>query len=451
MRLGKLTILACVLMAAVMVGILCGRLLDWSVVLGANIPQVQLGLDYSWGVLIAFLLGISILVWPVSWKDRQLLILLWGVRCVVTLFLMLFYEAHYGLDAYMYFDKSKTLSPDWVTDLFSNGTQTVINFTALLSQILAVHSYHALKVIYSMFGLVAGYLFYRAACMYLRKERRDILLLFGLYPSFLFWSSMLGKDPIIILGCAIYAVGVVGYWRERHTGYIAVVILGVMISGLIRVWMMPILLAPLIVFGLRGRGMRAFVTNVLLLVLVTGGGALGISRFAQEMNVQSQEDIIKATNNISHQWNFGGSAGKTATITSVSDLVRVSIPEAFGALFRPLPFEVMNVFGFLAGLEDLILVALLVRAWARLRLSDLKNPIIQWLTLLITEWALVYGPVSAQNMGTAVRFRLQILPFLLAQLLYLGRAQEPEGVPSTPQPDLKWKGILQHVRHMRFS
>lgn len=451
MQFSKLTILAGALLAAVIIGYICSSLLDWSAVLGANIPQVQMGFDYFWGVVIAFLVGLSLLLWPVSWKDRQLLILLWSARCVVTLFFMLFYESHYGLDAFMYFDRSRTLATDWTSDLFSDGTATVTNFTSLLSACLPFHSYHALKVIYSMFGLAAGYLFYRAACMYMGKERRELLLLFGLYPSILFWSSILGKDPLIILGCSIYALGVAGFWRKREAGYIAVVILGVVISGLMRVWMMPILLAPLIVFGLRGRGIRAVVTNILLLALVTTGMAFGISRFAEKMNVQSQEDLIKTTNDISHDWNAGGSAGKTATINSSSDLLRVSIPEAFGALFRPLPFEVMNAFGFLAGMEDLILVALLIRAWSRLRLSDLKDPVIQWLTLLVTGWAIVYGPISAQNMGSAVRFRLQILPFLLAQLLYLGRQEEPEGVPSTPQRELKWKGILQHVRDMRFS
>src|SRR5690606_22583316 len=91
------------------------------------------------------------------------------------------------------------------------------------------------------------------------------------------------------------------------------------------------------------------------------------------------------------------------------------------ALFRPLPFEILSPFGMLAGLENAFLVYLLLWAIRRTRLRDLKDPFVAWMLLTIGTWATVYGFVSYQNLGSAVRFRLQILPLLLIVLLHLAQ------------------------------
>ena len=47
-------------------------------------------------------------------------------------------------------------------------------------------------------------------------------LLLGLYPSIIFWSSILGKDPIAFLGIGMYVFGVVGWSRtSRRCGHCA--------------------------------------------------------------------------------------------------------------------------------------------------------------------------------------------------------------------------------------
>jgi hypothetical membrane protein len=78
----------------------------------------------------------------------------------------------------------------------------------------------------------------------------------------------------------------------------------------------------------------------------------------------------------------------------------------------------------LAGLENLLLLFLLSLAIIRTRWKDFKNPIILWATLLVLTWATVYSFISSQNLGAAVRFKLQILPILLGLLLYLGQQRQ---------------------------
>jgi membrane associated rhomboid family serine protease len=104
---------------------------------------------------------------------------------------------------------------------------------------------------------------------------------------------------------------------------------------------------------------------------------------------------------------------------------------AFTALFRPLPGEVLNPFGLLAGLESLVLLALLLRASRRAKWKEFKQPLILWASTLILIWAVVYGFASIQNLGTAVRWKLQVLPLLVGLLCYLGR-RRPEMLQRFP-------------------
>jgi hypothetical protein len=85
----------------------------------------------------------------------------------------------------------------------------------------------------------------------------------------------------------------------------------------------------------------------------------------------------------------------------------------FAALFRPLPGEIMNPFGILAGLENLTLLVLFIfsiRQFGKKLVLD-KNHLLVLLILLI--WSGIYGFISFQNLGSGVRFRLQAMPFLI--------------------------------------
>jgi hypothetical protein len=68
-----------------------------------------------------------------------------------------------------------------------------------------------------------------------------------------------------------------------------------------------------------------------------------------------------------------------------------------------------------------VLIAGLIRTW-------LAGIMVGSLVVLLL-WALSYAFVSSQNFGTAVRYRVQILPILLGLLLYLGRDRRSARLP----------------------
>jgi hypothetical protein len=91
----------------------------------------------------------------------------------------------------------------------------------------------------------------------------------------------------------------------------------------------------------------------------------------------------------------------------------------FTALFRPLPGEILNPFGLFAGLENLLMLWLLVAAIRKEGMAIFKEPIVTWAVSLVMVWSFLYGFISYQNLGSAARFKLQILPVLFSLSVYL--------------------------------
>lgn len=395
--------------------------------LGHNIPQDKLGDDYLFGLFWAAVLWLSIVFWPVPTGHKEDLFWLWAGKCFVLLGFMLLVENHYNdMDGYTYFDRSREGGLEWHGFESAAGTENIVNLARLFRVVLPVDSYHASKVSFGMVGLVAVYLFYRAAVLFLGYEDRRLLYILAFWPSLLFWSSLLGKEPIILLGVALYVYGAVGWHRFKRLRYLALITLGVALAMLVRLWMGPILLAPLAIFALIG--VRDVVLKAVFAVFVAGIFWLAVDQFKNQFNIQTNEDALNTLNSWAQTEGGKGGSGQ-AVSADITDIVQFAlfVPRAvFTALFRPLPGEVPNAFGWLAGIEDLALLSVAALALVRMRWKSLGDPIVLWALGLVGVWALAYGVISYVNLGTAHRYRLQILPILLSVSLYLGRRRPKE-------------------------
>ena len=404
-----------------------------------RIPQDDMASDFRVGFLWAVALWLSLLVWPVRFADKRALLHIWLVKLLVVLGAIVVMERQYdGQDAFFYFGQPQREGFRWPGFTFGDGTSNILSLSWLHQQVMPA-CYHAMRVSFAMVGLIAIYVFYRAAVRFLGREDIRVLYLLALFPGILFWSSILGKDPVILLGISLYVYGVVGVHTHRRAdfkrfAYIVSLAAGIALASLIRVWLGPILVAPLIVFVLFG--VRNVLVRVLMVMVVAGAFARVISLTNETFNVESREDLIERTDDVSHRWSGGTEAagGSSLSVTRFQDLgsmVKFAPLGAFTALFRPLPGEVLNPFGLLAGLESLVLLALLLRASRRAKWKEFKQPLILWASTLILIWAVVYGFASIQNLGTAVRWKLQVLPLLVGLLCYLGR-RRPEMLQRFP-------------------
>jgi len=421
----KLTVVSALIVLVVVTA--TPRYLDLVSVFGHYIPQGDLPTDYLKGVVWSFALGLSILLWPVSRANKRSLLAAWGAKIAVTLGVMLLYESLYGLDAYMYFDQSNKGAfslAEFSLVAADAGTKNIINI-ASLNNVLVPNSYHALKVSFAMIGLVGVYLFYRSAVTFLGREERRIFYLIAFFPGIFFWSSILGKEPVVFFAISLYVYGIINWHVQRRYRNFLPMAAGIALGMLIRIWLGPIMVIPAgLLFFKSCRNLpakAALVVISLALLSLTAGPML------ERFKIQAFEDVLSAADKTTQGFvtTEGGSTQQlNVDLTSPAGALKFLPVAAFTALFRPLPGEVMNPFGLLAGIESAILLTLLIKACRRTRLKELADPLTLWAVSFVAIWALVNGIVSSTNFGVGVRYKLQVLPVLLGVLLHLSRKRE---------------------------
>jgi len=404
------------------IGMFGPRFMRLVVTMGHNIPQANVGTDYLTGLFWATTIGVSMLFWPVPARLRAPLMGAWIAKCFVMLAVMLIMEDRYfWMDAWVYFQDSAQKAGLFDGFALGHGTDNIICLARLHGRIFP-YSYHFMKVTFGLIGFLGCYLFYRAVVMYLGFEDHRMFYVMFFWPSIIFWSSGVGKDPIVYFGLGLYALGVLGWLRTRRFRYFLYLPLGVLIAMTIRLWMGPILLGPLVVFAyltVRSLIPRVLLSAVLAVVSVVGMHQV-MERFAEENRTTSALDRI---NYLTETKSGAGGSGQEVDVDlSDPEQVATFLPlGVFTALFRPLPGEVLNLFGTLAGVEDVALLALMFLAVTRTSWKRLSEPVMAWLLVLIMGWAVVYSPISSLNLGMGHRYRLQIMPFMLGWLLFQAR------------------------------
>lgn len=404
---------------------------DWGhgyVSIGLGIFETEPALDYMIGWLYAFLLLFSIVFWPVNRDHKGILMKLWIVRCVITLGVMLVYEGFYSLDAFGYFHESRYAVFRWPVSIKDNWS--LLSYAAwwINQTFLIDDSYHALKVIFSMLGMLGSYFLYLGIKAHTMQEDFRLMVLLQVVPSMLFWSSILGKDPVNFFAICLYAYGVLSY-LAGHNWLISLVkiTIGIGLAYLIRPWTAQILMVPLVVIAFKRIPFAPLRwASYCALPLVAKQFA---DSFMQKIGVSSAQDLVVATQAVSRSWSRGGSAMEAPNFSSVGDIMSFAPLGMFTALFRPLPGEIMNPFGMLAGIENLILLCLVIvgikKKWNNWSITpDGERTLLVWGLLTILCWSFVYGFISYQNLGAAFRFRLQILPVLIMFVLFLNRESE---------------------------
>jgi len=394
---------------------------------GKNLPDNDLPADYLVGLWYGLGLSLFVFALPANAQERKVLLFSWLVRVLVVAGPVLIFEGHYtGGDSFAYYDAAR-----WglYYDVKDYGGH-VVNFptSTLFMQAVTttiynfgLHSFRAIKMTFAMIGFLGVYLFYRAAVLFLRQRSSKLLLALGLVPSILFWSSGISKDPLIMFGVALYSFGAVGLCTRRNLLYLIPVGLGLLISSLVRPWMAPIMCFWLIAAGLTIRG------HLVTKLAVGAVGLVAMIYLAQGVlatfSVKSQGELLETLQQNQRTFVGGGSRLESVSVVEWSDALKFAPIGAFTAFFRPFPGEVMNLFGIIAGVEDVGFLLLFARALIRLRLRDFADPVVAGTAGMLLVWAFFYAFVSSGNLGSAARYRLQVLPLLIMLLMFLGRKE----------------------------
>jgi hypothetical protein len=387
---------------------------------GVNIPTDNVVRDYAWGIAWAGILLVAILAWPIRWEHKKLLAVGWLARCCVALVVMLPYEEHYpGADCWNYFQQAHFGLAELAPRMMNGGSDLVI-WLGALHLAIGPDSYHAMKLSFAFAGLAGVYLFYLAAELLLGRSAPWAFWALLLYPSILFWSTILGKDPLMLAAIGLNVWGVVNVAVRRRNAYLAAVLAGAAAASAIRIWMGPMLILPCIVvliFSLQSPAKR------LIAVLLVGLALAALAPAAAErLRLDSAADLLETTRTLTGGWDRANSSLKLdVELDSTWDLVLFTPQSVFIAFFRPLPGDVLNVFGWLAGCENLGLLTLSIAALFRFRLRYFRNPLFLWGTGLVMTWGLFYSVVAYKDLGSVVRYKLQVLPIMLSLIVCILR------------------------------
>ncbi len=410
--------------------------------------QPNLELDYVVGILMWIVFAVGILV--AGGDSRRMLLLGWVGKLFVALVAMLFYEQLYDSDSTSYFSFRLTRYHPQAdlrdTDLITNillifnadpnneniGSANFMRLFALITFWMPPY-FHALKVVFAFFGFLGSWYFYRAVVVALGREYLPAFYLLVFSPSIMFWSSTLGKDPLVFLFIGLYAYGgAIWLVQGRLTAFwlIGTGILGV---SIVRPWVSLMGMAALLAASVVGRR-RLWQAAVLALA-----GAAGFYLYWENISlvfgdVVLSEFILQRAEGVAQDTaRSGGSGGELPDLKGGASLGTALPWIIFTGLFRPLPFDITNPLTALAAAENTAVLCLALVAICRFRLVYFRDALVLWPILFCLMWATLYGLIVMANFGTGVRYKLQVWPFLVMVLLLLthkeGRALLASRIP----------------------
>jgi hypothetical protein len=343
-------------------------------------------------------------------------------------------------DASTYHDAGAILAPLFRHGHYGNlGQITGTRFMEILTgQVYALIGPTGLGgfVVFSWFGFLGCYLFYRAfRVAYPDGDGRRYALLVFFFPTMLFWTSSTGKEAFMALVLGAAALGSSQLIAGRLRGLVWLA-LGVWGAAVVRGHMALMIgvglavAAPIAVLagGSRGDGRRRSRLGgaVLVLALLLAGSTLigTAEKFlgVQSLNVESAQEKLDS---VQHQTSEGGSTYTTLSPNNPFGFVFDGVT----VLFRPFPIEAHNVQAVMAGLEGIAILVVCVgsrRRLARVPRELLRRPYAAF--ALVYTFAFIYAFSSINNFGILVRERSQLLPvlFVVLCLPLPGGNQDPD-------------------------
>lgn len=256
----------------------------------------------------------------------------------------------------------------------------------------------------------------------------SVIIGFLLWPTVLYWTSGLTKESLLIgSGAWLLALVVRWYYGAGRPGAMAVVggLLLALLFFKMRFFFAALLLGLLVALGIVRLAQRLtggqprWVQVVLLLIVLVGGTrvvgevapTLHFNKFSTEL-LYNYTDLRNRSQGRPHI-EFPDFVPTAASMAVNAPLAIIS------TIGRPLPWETAKPLYVAAGLENLVLLALLgvaVVAGVQGQGGRLPFALALVLVLYCIALAALLG-LSTPNLGTLSRYRAALLPFLVLLLL----------------------------------
>lgn len=379
---------------------------------------------YSLAVALLLFIGLTIVV--TLFRNKQLTYI-WLIKAFVTLIVMIPYEMYYGLDAYMYYAEAVHF-----TGIHSHGKAGTFN-TIFINYILTYiggDSYYSLKLLNSFIAYLGIVFLFKSYEHIMKKSglslKNDyfVYVLF-LFPSILFWSSILGKDPLNLFFVGLFTYGFVRFMDKKRLVAALWIFIGVVGVHYIRSWYSIIMVMSIGLYYSRFSSPRHILTMLIFAPLFY----VVFKEFLTMQHISTFQDIFDKMSYTSEKLTYGGSSTEVSEINGLFDYLVYYIPNLFTSLFRPMPWDIRNPFSLLAAVENVAMLYFVYKYIFKNWRAVFKHKYMRFLILFIFSWSLFYVIISPNNLGMAVRFKLQVLPAMLiviwvSRQIYLKKQKE---------------------------
>jgi hypothetical protein len=310
------------------------------------------------------------------------------------------------------------------------GTGTMSALAAWTFYLLGPSKYAACVAfaVLSLCGKIGIYRVFRANVDTAFRWHVAIAALF--VPSFVFWSSGLIKEAVVVAGFGWSFYGLHLWIREgRPVPGWALMMAGAAPMLLIK----PYILFPFVLAGgswyYWSRSLKRGRVRIrpvhLLVAAVLGLG--GIVLLGQQFPEYSLDNFAAQTSSLQQLGRHGGSAFALSSGIPTTLVGQFAYAPAalLTSLFRPLLFEVHNLPSLANAAETTVLTILFARILFTRNLGKVRrqiadNPFLVFCVVFVIAFGIAVG-LASSNLGTLSRYRCPLLPFFVVLLLVLGK------------------------------
>ena len=318
-------------------------------------------------------------------------------------------------DANSYWNVSRTYSfNDFKEGIFDGeGTQFMRAFTFPFSNLLGM-SYLANTLFFSLIGFIGMTLFYRVALQTIPFNTKQfgyaLFPLIFFIPNLHIWSVSIGKDTLLF-----FCIGAFTFGLLKPIKRLPLIILAIMLSLAIRP---HITLFLFVGFGLAYimDGKVSTTQRILLSVVLLGAGLAILPSVLEFARIEDAS--ADAFDKFAQEKTGALSRGNVGSSVDIS-----SYPFPLKVLtfwFRPALFDVRNLNGLIAALENLLLLLVFIKAMRTSPIRAFKAApfVIKGLVIFLVVGTLAFSQ-SLGNMGIMIRMRNMFLPGMIIYLMWI--------------------------------
>lgn len=368
-------------------------------------------------IIIVLGLGfINLFSSQLSERDQRMLKNLFFFHLLIGTYYCFFIQG----DAIGYWRVPKAYSIDTFKEGLFNGEGTMFMyaFNFLFSNLLNM-SYLSNTLLFSLFGFMGLTFFYIVALQTVPYNKIiSGYMLFPLIfflPNLHFWSAGVGKDTTLFLCIGMFTYGIL-----KPMTRIPLLVISVLLAMAIRPHIVLFLMVGFglaYVFGGRVSGFQRIVFSVVLIGigLVILPSVMEYAKI-EEASAEGFDKFAQAKS----------SALSRASTGSAIDVSGMPFPlKVLTFLFRPFFFDVRNLNGLVASLENLILLILFVKAMRARPFAAFRAApfVIKGLVLFLIVGTLAFSQ-SLGNVGIMIRMRNMFLPGMLIYFLWIFSYQQ---------------------------